>query len=257
MSVGLGGADSSALRFSRTRGRTGSSADYGLQYPSPFFDIGQTYLPATVKQMFRWCRYYFLVNPLINAVVSKMADYPITDIILDTEKQDLKESWSSFLNEQLRYRPFQIEIGLDYFCLAGATRVITRDGVFPIKELAGKTVDVLSQGGVYRPATFKSHGVQQLWEVHTGQGVIYATKEHEWPVRIWSKQPSGVTTSAIVKKTTDKLRGKSIPRVVADRPPQNDLFWEGVRHGIIFGDGTLSNGGKQAHVILYTAEKRY
>ena len=120
MSVGLGGADSSALRFSRTRGRTGGSADYGLQYPSPFFDIGQTYLPATVKQMFRWCRYYFLVNPLINAVVSKMADYPITDIILDTEKQDLKESWNSFLNEQLRYRPFQIEIGLDYYTYGNA-----------------------------------------------------------------------------------------------------------------------------------------
>jgi len=115
VSVGLGGADSSALRFSRTRGRTGSSSDYGLQYPSPFFDIGQTYLPATVKQMFRWCRYYFLVNPLINAVVSKMADYPITDIILDTEKQDLKDSWNEFLNGQLRYRPFQIEIGLDFF----------------------------------------------------------------------------------------------------------------------------------------------
>ena len=120
MSVGLGGADSSALRFSRTRGRTGSSADYGLQYPSPFFDIGQTYLPATVKQMFRWCRYYFLVNPLINAVVSKMADYPITDIILDTEKQDLKDSWNSFLNEQLRYRPFQIEIGLDFYTYGNA-----------------------------------------------------------------------------------------------------------------------------------------
>jgi len=120
MSAGLGGADSSALRFSRTRGRTGSSSDYGLQYPSPFFDIGQTYLPATVKQMFRWCRYYFLVNPLINAVVSKMADYPITDIILDTEKQDLKESWNSFLNEQLRYRPFQIEIGLDYYTYGNA-----------------------------------------------------------------------------------------------------------------------------------------
>jgi hypothetical protein len=123
--------------------------------------------------------------------------------------------------------------------------------------LAGKTVDVLSQGGVYRPATFKSHGFQQLWEVHTGQGTIYATKEHEWPVKTWSKQPSGVTSSSIVKRTTDRLAGKSVPRVVADRPPQNDLFWEGVRHGIVFGDGTLSNEGKQAHVILYTAEKRY
>jgi intein/homing endonuclease len=49
-----------------------------------------------------------------------MADYPITDIILDTEKQDLKESWNSFLNEQLRYRPFQIEIGLDYYTYGNA-----------------------------------------------------------------------------------------------------------------------------------------
>ena len=120
MSVGLGGADSSALRFARSRGRTGSSADYGLQYPSPFFDIGQTYLPATIKQMFRWCRYYFLVNPLINAVVAKMADYPVTDIILDTEKPDLKDKWYHFLNAQLRYRPFQIELGLDYYAYGNA-----------------------------------------------------------------------------------------------------------------------------------------
>ena len=120
MSVGLGGADSSALRLSRSRGRTGSSADYGLQYPSPFFDIGQTYLPATVKQMFRWCRYYFLVNPLINAVVAKMADYPVTDIILDTDKPDLKDKWYTFLNSQLRYRPFQIELGLDYYAYGNA-----------------------------------------------------------------------------------------------------------------------------------------
>ena len=120
MSVGLGGADSSALRFARSRGRTGSSADYGLQYPSPFFDIGQTYLPATVKQMFRWCRYYFLVNPLINAVVAKMADYPVTDIILDTDKPDLKDKWYTFLNSQLRYRPFQIELGLDYYAYGNA-----------------------------------------------------------------------------------------------------------------------------------------
>lgn len=34
-------APDGAGRFARTRGRTGSE---GLQYPSPFFDIGQTYL---------------------------------------------------------------------------------------------------------------------------------------------------------------------------------------------------------------------
>lgn len=109
----------SAIRFTRTRGRTGSQ-DHGLQYPSPFFDIAHTYLPATVKQMFRWCRYYFLVNPLINAVVFKMAEYPITDILFDTEHEEHKRRWSQLLLQQLRYRSFQIEVGLDYYTYGNA-----------------------------------------------------------------------------------------------------------------------------------------
>jgi len=96
------------------RGRMGGSGDFGLQYPSPFFDIAHTYMPATVKMMFRWCRYYFLVNPLINAVVFKMSEYPVTDIIFDTERPELKRLWEEFLLDHLRYRAFQIEVGLDY-----------------------------------------------------------------------------------------------------------------------------------------------
>ena len=110
----------SAMRFSHTRGRISGSQDYGLQYPSPFFDIAHTYLPATVKQMFRWCRYYYLVNPLINAIVAKMSEYPVTDIIFDTEKTDLKQQWQGFLLEDLRYRAFQIEVGLDYHTYGNA-----------------------------------------------------------------------------------------------------------------------------------------
>jgi hypothetical protein len=92
----------------------------GLQYPSPFFDLGHTYLPATVKKMFRWCRYYYLVNPLINAVISKMAEYPVTDILFDTENKDVKDLWKGFLLEKQRYRSFQIEVGLDYFTYGNA-----------------------------------------------------------------------------------------------------------------------------------------
>jgi len=119
VSAGLVGTQG-AIRFSRTRGRLGGSQDWGLQYPSPFFDIAHTYLPATVKQMFRWCRYYFLVNPLINAVVFKMAEYPITDVIFDTDRLDLKDTWNSILMEHLRYRSFQIEVGLDYYTYGNA-----------------------------------------------------------------------------------------------------------------------------------------
>lgn len=116
---GIVGAQS-ALRFSRVRGRMSGSGDYGLQYPSPFFDIAHTYMPATVKMMFRWCRYYFLVNPLINAVVFKMSEYPVTDILFDTERPELKRLWSDFLLDHLRYRSFQVEVGLDYHTYGNA-----------------------------------------------------------------------------------------------------------------------------------------
>lgn len=120
MNPGASGlAASGAARFSRTRGRLGGF-EHGLQYPSPFFDIAHTYLPATIKQMFRWCRYYFLVNPLINAVVFKMAEYPVTDIVFDSENEELKALWQNHLLEQMQYRTFQIEMGLDYYTYGNA-----------------------------------------------------------------------------------------------------------------------------------------
>jgi hypothetical protein len=70
--------------------------------------------------MFRWCRYYYLVNPLINAVVSKMAEYPITDVLFDTERTELKDRWTGFLLDHLRYRAFQVEVGLDYYTYGNA-----------------------------------------------------------------------------------------------------------------------------------------
>lgn len=87
----------------------------GVRYPSPFFDIGHTYLPPTMKALLRWCRYYYLVNPLINTVIHKMSEYPITEIVIDEKNTAIKEKWETILGTHLRYRAFQIEVGLDYY----------------------------------------------------------------------------------------------------------------------------------------------
>lgn len=116
----FGGSPGSALRFSQTRGRIQGSAVHGVNYPSPFFDIAHTYLPTTYKQLFRFCRYYFLTNPLINAVVFKMSEYPITDIIIDHEDARVRRRWMEYFHDHLRYRMFQIECGLDHFCYGNA-----------------------------------------------------------------------------------------------------------------------------------------
>lgn len=112
LSLGFGGTS----RFSGNRGRTADGLSRsGVRYPSPFFDIGHTYLPPSLKSLLRWCRYYYLVNPLINAVIHKMAEYPITELVIDERDPNVKKKWENLLGGVLRYRPFQIEVGLDYF----------------------------------------------------------------------------------------------------------------------------------------------
>lgn len=103
------------LRFSRNTGRSMTSEALGaIRYPSPFFDIAHTYLPSSFKTMLRWCRYYYLTNPIISAVCSKMAEYPVTDLVFDTGNEALREQWENFFHNVLKYKMFEVEAGLDY-----------------------------------------------------------------------------------------------------------------------------------------------
>jgi hypothetical protein len=101
-------------RFDSYHGRQEGGG--AVRYPSPFFDIGHTYLPTSIKQMFRWCRYYFLTNPLINSVTYKMAEYPITDIIVDEEDSERRTHWEEMIEHVYKIRSVEIEAGLDYYC---------------------------------------------------------------------------------------------------------------------------------------------
>lgn len=117
-SLGSGGGVS---RFDSFHGRSPGGQFHGsLRYPSPFFDIGHTFLPATFDQLFKWCRYYFLVNPLINAVTYKMSEYPITPLVFEVEDVETRKKWEHISENLLRLRAFQIEVGLDYFCYGNA-----------------------------------------------------------------------------------------------------------------------------------------
>jgi hypothetical protein len=103
------------LRFSDRRSRSIVSDSVGaVRYPSPFFDLGSMYLPSSFKTMLKWCRYYFLTNPTINAVVYKMAAYPVTDLIIDSENEKLRDQWSYFFADVLQFKRFLVEVGLDY-----------------------------------------------------------------------------------------------------------------------------------------------
>ena len=117
---GVATGPGSGLRFASTRGRIQGSPSNGMNYPSPFFDIGHTYLPVTVKALLRWCRYYFMTNPLLNAGTFKMAEYPVTDLLIEHENPSVQKRWSEYFHEHFMYPAFQIEVGLDYFTYGNA-----------------------------------------------------------------------------------------------------------------------------------------
>lgn len=129
-SMGIGSGPSSGLRFGQTRARMGNGAAQGVNYPSPFFDIAHTYLPVTMKAMFRWCRYYFLTNPIINATVFKLSEYPITDIMIDHPEKKVADRWKEYFIDHLNYKSFQIECGLDYNTYGNCLTSIS----FPFKK---------------------------------------------------------------------------------------------------------------------------
>lgn len=117
-------------RFGSTRGRIGNSFAQGVNYPSPFFDIAHTYFPTSVKQLFRWCRYYFLTNGLVNTIIFKLSEYPVTDIVIDHPDRSVASRWTEYFNDQLNYKEFMVECGLDYFTYGIALPGI----VFPLKK---------------------------------------------------------------------------------------------------------------------------
>ncbi|MBN20881.1 MAG: hypothetical protein CL678_06280 [Bdellovibrionaceae bacterium] len=110
-------------------GGRGSTAGNSPKYPHPFFDQGQAYLPTSYKNLFHWCRFYFLTNPAVNAAISKLAEYPVTPILFKTENAALRKKYEGIVR-MLDLKTFRVEIGLDYFTYGNAFISI----LFPFKK---------------------------------------------------------------------------------------------------------------------------
>jgi DNA primase len=124
-----------------------------------------------------------------------------------------------------------------YHCLAAETEIITADGVVPIAELAGKTATILTRGGRWQKGRFQSYGTQRLYRIELSRNgvrkVLHATSGHRWFVR-------GRVSAAI---TTALKSGHRLESVWPVRRTAWNLAPEGIRHGIVFGDGTIQHKG--------------
>jgi DNA primase len=120
-----------------------------------------------------------------------------------------------------------------FYCLAGETRVLTWDGVKPIRELAGRTHRILGKYGDWIDAPFRSFGVQPLMRLTvTRNGIskhIYATAEHRWFVRSGKMQ-----TASREVITSDLRRGhRLVSKFPGTRVKQTPPSPFGIAHWIV------------------------
>ena len=90
-----------------------SDARGGGRYPNQFFDLAQQYMPPTIKELFRWCTFYYYNSPLIGATMKKVSLYPITDLIYEDEKESTRSLWETVLTDEIKLKAKLAEINLD------------------------------------------------------------------------------------------------------------------------------------------------
>jgi hypothetical protein len=88
-------------------------------YANPHATIALQDIPIQLKQLFRLTRYYYCTDSLMRAILQKMAEYPITEVIIEDPQSvntpATKEKWGRLLNTSLNIRMVMKSIKIDKY----------------------------------------------------------------------------------------------------------------------------------------------
>lgn len=138
-------------------------------------------------------------------------------------------------------------------CLAGDTKVVTREGLKPIRELAGKTVNIMTSWGKWVDAPFKSYGTQAVFSISLRKmnvtKTIKATADHRWFVCKDIANHSKLKFNNRREVITSELKqGLKVVQVFPQLKCVPSLI--GIQHGLVWGDGSIGGGRISAQLPL-------
>jgi len=130
-------------------------------------------------------------------------------------------------------------------CLGGETEVVTREGIKRIDDLAAiDYATVMTDYGKWVNADIRSFGEQRLAEIVLRRGkqvkTVRATAEHRWIVRGKNGREEFFTESLRPGMKLVSIKGQGTHTA--------DMSNDGVRAGLVYGDGTVYNTGARAFV---------
>lgn len=138
--------------------------------------------------------------------------------------------------------------------LRGNTLILTRKGVFPLKELENKKIVIKNIRGEWRDAEcFKSGYEKQLFKINISGYDIYATAEHKWPVMNSYQISDGFT----LKTTSDLSPKDKLYFPLNEKPIDNEecsfTKEDGFILGWLKGDGCITkSNGKDCYVFIFS-----
>lgn len=87
-------------------------------YANPLSTIAIKDIPVNLKQVMRLCKFYYNQDALLGAIVDKMSEYPITQIVVkdkDPLTSETRDKWNDLLNVVLDLRQVMIHQNVDKF----------------------------------------------------------------------------------------------------------------------------------------------
>jgi len=186
------------------------------KFDDPFLLPSNDYIPDSLSAAFDFCRYLYFLNPEYRKASQRTIRHFVTDIHLDKGSSAEQKDFLDYLMYTLKLHHTMMEMGDDWACFAAETLVPTKEGVFRISDLEGKTVNVLNADGVYTPAKFSCYGNQELFELTLKDDQKFrVTGNHEWLVKV-------STGNVVRRKTVDLKLSHRIPRSFHKHPESDD-----------------------------------
>ena len=163
-----------------------------------------------------------------------------------------KGGWSN----AIQGKPVDINCDVLSNCFDGSTKFITSEGIKTLLECENKNIKALSEDGLFRDATVKNFGKQELYEITFNNGSSYlVTANHRWVVDKFSYYKGKKYQKRTIKTTLDLNSCDYIPYELAQHT--QDIDEDGIRHGFIFGDGSYYNSHKSTQANLCGFKKEY
>lgn len=101
----MSGSDAGFIELASSRG--------GASHPNPMFDFLTGFAPRKLKDLFRWVEYLYYNSAHIFAALKKFAEYPITEINIESNDEALTTNWERVLTKAIRAKSVSIQTGLD------------------------------------------------------------------------------------------------------------------------------------------------